>query len=103
MRFQQLTVTLTGAAQQLVLLAGGKTPLRSISIQADPANAAVVKIGDSRITSSDYAIILPIPTSSVPAAPFIVGDIENGALYLEDLYVLGAVNEKIHLGLWIYV
>lgn len=97
--FAHFDLTLTGAAQQLSdLLPAGRMPsLRALILQADPANAGPVYLGDASVSSSSYAVRIPIPVAGIPAAPFILGEFESGPMKLQNFWVLGDVDEVLHV------
>ncbi len=104
---QDVTLTLSGVAQQLVAPDGappfgssGKldNAMRTITLQADPANAHVVYVGGSSAVSSTlYGIILPLPPSSIPAVPVVIGAYDSGPIKLSDIWVIGTAGEKLHV------
>ncbi len=108
-----LVVTLSGAYQQLTLEASltvstkRRTLIRSISFQMDAAATHVGFIAGVQRDGSapnDYGIQLPVPVSSIPAAPFVMGD--NMAQYplmaLESIYVKGTSTEKMRINIAIF-
>lgn len=93
-------ITLTGGVtpNQLALPSVDiAVPLREIAIQADPANAGVMYIGGPNVTSTNYGVIVPIPVSSIPSAPFVLGEFDDGSVSLGAFYVLGTANDKVHI------
>lgn len=104
-RVQHRTFNLNGNVQQLQLTGIPTASLRQISIQADPANAAVVYLGGegvNDVSNTDFGVIIPIPVSTVPAAPFVL-EFEDGGIELGDYYVKGANGEKLHLLIMRYI
>lgn len=104
-------VTLTGAAQSLSTATGtvgfsGKTTLqgvsvREITLQPDSTNSNVVKVGDSNISSTLFSLQLPIPVATIPPPPYTMGPYGGNAVGLDEIYVLGTLNELLHVGILI--
>ncbi len=74
---------------------------KSVMIQCAPANAGVVYIGGGgqTVSSSSYGVVLPIPATSVPAPPLLYPGQAGVVMRLNDINVLGSINEIIHLTL----
>lgn len=107
---QHFNLTLTGAVQNLLTAATAATgtsvaaqtanrPLRTLHLQAGVGNAGVIYVGDDdQVSSSDYGVSIPIPVTSIPAAPFTVGDYSGeGPLKLQDFFVKGTANDVLHV------
>lgn len=102
-KFVHKTITLTGSAQRLVTSftdpapGGADDPLcDEITIQAAPANANPAYIGgDAGVLSTDYGIFVPIPATSVPAAPIVL----RGHLRPSMIWVIGTNTQKLHVTL----
>ena len=86
-RFQ--TVTLTGAAQQLVTT---HIPIEELHIENDSGNATV-KVGNSDLSATVYGASIPAATEKV----FAQGPNGICAFPLSDVYVLGTLNQKVRL------
>jgi len=101
------SLTLDGTVQSLAdaITGGDRDSIRYLSIQADPANTAVVYLGsrvggvDTTLSASNFWQIIPIPVSSIPAAP-IIFEFSQNIMSLNDFEVLGTSTEIIHIG-WI--
>lgn len=98
------TLTLTGSAQPLSDLLPNLDPntnkyLRLVWLQPDAANANPIYVGsDAGLTSSLYGLRLEAPVSTIPPAPFSLGELlDPTGVRLSDLYVLGTTGEKVHL------
>lgn len=93
------TLTMTGSAQQLSAAIADALPLpiRTISLQPYAANAAVAYVGGPGVSSTSYGVRLEIPVTSIPPAPFVLGEFQTGWVKLEDLYVNGANGEKLSI------
>lgn len=91
------TLTMTGSAQQLsaAITDALKGPIRTISLQPYATNAAVAYLGGPGVSASSYGVRLEIPASSIPQAPFVLGEYAPGWVKLEELYVIGANAEKL--------
>jgi hypothetical protein len=98
------TLTLTGGAQRVstVMNQADGVRIRKISFQAGAANAAAVYIGGPGVSDTDYGVRIPIPVSTVPEAPYLYEDPDEG-LTLGNIYVFGANTEKLHLLIQPYV
>jgi hypothetical protein len=94
-------LTLTGSAQRLSSFAAiGTKTVRAITFQAGVSNGAPIYITtDATITLSatDYDVRLPVPVTSIPAAPFMCGDQVVDTLSTAQFWVLGTNNEKLHV------
>lgn len=106
---QHFNLTLTGAPQNLLTAATPATgtsvaaqtanrPLRAIHLQAAGANSGAIFVGDdAQVSSTDYGVRIPVPATSVPAAPFSFGDFESGPLKLQDVWVIGTGDDVLHI------
>ncbi len=95
-RLQHLVLTLSGVAQQLTTVDGIK--IRVVSVQPRGTNANAVFLGaTSSVSSTDYGVRLPAASGSVPPAPFILGEFEDGSMALDDIWVLGTNGEHLHV------
>jgi hypothetical protein len=108
MPFLHRTLTLTGVAQRLsqVYASGGANAdpsmqddicYRQILLMADPANAAVVYIGGSTVSSTSHGFSLD-PTQA-SQGPVSLGPFETGPLKLSEIWVLGTNDERLMVGL----
>jgi len=91
-------MTLDGTVQKLSV---GQTPagiVRHLQIQADSANANLVRYGGATdtLSATEYGGRIEIPVTSIPAAPTII-ESSIGILSLADFQVLGTNTEKIHV------
>ena len=73
------------------------SPISWLSIQAEAGNVAVVYVGfsPSVLSSSNYAHIIPIPVTSIPAAPLIIA---APITSLDQVQVLGATDDAVTVG-----
>lgn len=105
MALRSYTLTLTGVAQRLsqVLSTGAGNadptggediPFRQIRLQADPANAAVVYVGDSSAVSSTAHGGSLDPTEA-SANSIILGPFPTGPLRLSDIWVVGTNTQRL--------
>lgn len=105
MAVRSYTLTLTGAAQRLsqVLPTGGGNadptggedlPFRQLRLQADPANANVVYVGDSSAVSATAHGGSLDPTEA-SAQVLVLGPFPTGPLRLSDLWVLGTNTQRL--------
>lgn len=90
---EHVTVTLTASAAALP--ARGR--VRWVSIQPGTANANPAFVGGAGVTTSDFGTYLPASSGSVPSAPMVLGEFYDGAIKLEDIYVIGTASEKVHV------
>lgn len=108
MAFKQYTLTFSGVAQRLSDVYPGATPgvkndvtdipYRQILLQADPANAAVVYIGDDNtVSATDHAIALD-PTQATAQDRVSIGPFETGPIKLSDFWVLGTNAQRLMVG-----
>lgn len=100
MAYQHLTVTLTGAAQQLIanITATQNIPIREITFQEDGSNGNAVFIGGATVTTADYGIRIPVPVTNVPAAPVKLGPYAwSGPMKLGDFWIIGTAGQKLHV------
>lgn len=100
------TLTLTTGAQRLSSVlgdynaSGAQNPSddrswRQLALQADAANTGAITVGGYGTlltTTGAHGFLIPAPTSSVPAAPFIFTDTR-----LDEVVVLGVASEKLHI------
>ena len=105
MAIRSYVLTLNAAAQRLSSVLGNTTPggpddhgLRQITLQADPANGAVVygagsNIG-SAISSSNHGFSLD-PTQATAVDKITFGPFEAGAVRLSDLWALGTDTQRL--------
>jgi hypothetical protein len=99
------TGTLSGSAQNLLALLFPAAPTAAndfactyIALQADPAAAAAIFVGEEGVTTTDYGVRIPIPATSVPAAPFAIGPSAGEApVKLSSIYVVGTAADKLHV------
>lgn len=100
------TLTLDGTVQRLSSVLPGATADKVaqeqswsyMALQADSANAAVVYVGGypTVVSSSDFGMVVPIPATSIPAAPLVIQP-GNGSIRLSEWTVKGANAEKLHI------
>ena len=101
-RVNHYTVALTTATPKNLLDALGGAPdnwIRFLSIQAHPANVAVVYVGGANATlsSSDYGARIEVPSAGpIPDAP-LVFELPPGSCKLSDFWVLGNTNDEVQL------
>lgn len=98
MSFKQLNLTLTGSAQ--VLTGGlatslGDPPIKQIGLQADSANANVIKVGDSAVSATLFSFSIPVPVTNVPYGPAVMDFPKDAVVRLSEIYVLGTNNQKV--------
>lgn len=105
MALKSYSLTLNGSAQRLsqVLASGANNadpdkaedvPFRQLRLQADPANANVVYVGDSvAVSASAHGASLD-PTEA-SAYPLILGPFPTGPLRLSDLWVVGTNAQRL--------
>jgi len=70
-----------------------------MTLQADTANTGAVFIGSNGntiLTTSSWGIFVPIPTSSVPAAPIVITDPQSIRLD-EWAAISAAATDKLHI------
>ncbi len=78
--------------------------LKSISLQAQADNSAVIFVGSFEsqglsgrtLSSTDYGWRIEIPVTSIPTAPDII-EISNSTVCLADLAVLGTASDVLHI------
>ncbi len=103
---KHFTLTLTTGTQRLSAVfgdfnasgaQGSEVCWSVLSLQADAANTGPVYLGGygTVLSSSAWGIFLPIPASSVPAAPVIIT--EPGAIRLDEWTVIATAGEKLHI------
>jgi hypothetical protein len=90
MTLRTFTITFTGSAQQLssLLTTEQDVPVYAMDIQAEPGNANACYVGDSTVSTSN-GIRIPVPVTSVPEAPYRIGDFGSPQLLLSDVYMIG--------------
>lgn len=105
MPFNHYSLTLSGVAQRLssvlaVPTVGGEQDFACLQVllAADPANAAAVYIGSSSsVSSTSHAFSLdPTQASQNPVS---LGPFQMGCVKLSEIWVIGAANERIMIGL----
>lgn len=103
MAFRTYDVTFSGAAQRvstvLGIAPGGPDDLsfRQLIFAADPANAAVCYVGDDNgISATSHGFALD-PTQATAKDRETLGPFEAGPLKLSDFWVLGTVNQVLHI------
>ena len=105
MAIRAYTLTLTGVAQRLsqVLASGAANvepnksediPFRQIRLQADPANANVVYVGDASTVSATVHGGSLDPTEA-SAESLTLGPFPTGPLRLSDLWVIGTNAQRL--------
>lgn len=104
MPFNAYSLTLTGGIQRLSSVLTNTTPggewdfpCLQILLSADPANAAAAYIGGSAVSSTAHAFSLD-PTQATQQ-PVSIGPFQAGAVKLSELYVIGAANERLMIGI----
>ena len=90
-------VTLTGSAQALGASIDAGV-VKGLAIQADPGNSHVVYVGGANVavSSTNYGILIPIPVTSIPAAPTLL-QFDSGFFSLNQIYVIGTNTEKLRI------
>lgn len=104
MKYYHYTFSVTSAATSLSTLLSNTNDdqqVINISFQAAAANSNPVYIGGSNTTVSttNFAIRIPVPVSSVPAGPFVIDAYRGGCLSLRDFKVVGTDGEKLQIGI----
>ncbi len=105
MAFKQYALTLTGVAQRLSTVLGDTQvggpqdqACRQILFSADPANTAVVYIGDVNVAAAAHAFSLD-PTQATAQISISVGPFIDGPVKLSDFYALGTNAERLMIGI----
>lgn len=96
-------LTLSGAAQPLPAFIGGSGLVRWLSLQPGAANANPVFLGGAGVSTTVYGTRLPAAAAGVPPPPHIVAEFEDGALGADDFYVIGTLNDTLHVHALAYV
>lgn len=99
------TGTLSGSAQNLLALLYGLPLIPAndhsccfLSLQSDPNATGAIFIGDENLTTTDYGVRLPVPVTSIPAAPYVIGPSSGESpLKLSSVYVIGTAADKLHV------
>jgi hypothetical protein len=99
MPFKHYAVTLSGAVQRVSTALGlteaaATLPYRQLIFSADPANTAVLYVGDSAVASTTHGFALD-PTAATAMDKVSVGPFPSGAVKLQDFYVIGTANERL--------
>lgn len=104
MSFRHYALTLNGAVQRLSSVLGETTvggsqdvACRQIWLSADPANAAVVYIGGSAVSSTSHAFALD-PTQA-SQQPMSIGPFDAGPVKLSEIYAIGTNAERLMIGI----
>lgn len=108
MPFKQFVHTLNGSAQQLSTVfsaadkqATNKGPsIISLTLQPNSSNADKVWVGSSAVSTQAYAFRMEAAAAGIPPAPFVL-ELGQGQVSLDDLYVIGANGEKVHVGIFV--
>ena len=90
-----MTVTLTGSAQALPITYQGG--IRWVSLQPGEGNVNPIYVGGVGVTALNYGVRLPAPAAGIPPPPHIIGEFADGTVSISDIYVIGTLNEKLHL------
>lgn len=103
MALRHYVLTLDGTAQRFTE-GTGATPasvddplINNLIIQAGAANTGVVYIGGPAVSASVYMFSIPIPITSIPAAPFVL-DLSNRITRPSHWYVIGTSGDTVHFG-----
>ena len=98
------TITLGATAVQLsasVPVTTSTTTARWVSLQADPGNAGVIYVGGNNhgvaVASTSFGMSIPIPASTVPAAPLILDFSPAQSVDLSQFWVKGTTNDVLHV------
>ena len=102
MAFKHYVVTLNGSTQNVATalamdLNGQEAtlPYRQLIFSADPANTAVVYVGDDAdVSSTDHGFSLD-PTQATAVDKVSLGPFPSGAVKLKEFYVRGTNNERL--------
>lgn len=106
-KFEHYTLTLAGTSTMKTLAdvipAGQEIPnVYAVWVQAATGNSNPIYIGglNATVTTTNYAVYIPAPAATIPAAPFSLGDVfPYGALDLRAIRVIGTNNEKLQIGI----
>lgn len=92
-------LTLDGTVQRLDSVVGARPGgIRTISLQPNGGNTGPVYVGStSSVSNSDYGVRLEAAVSTIPPAPFVLGEFPTGWAGLAEVYVKGTNGEKLHL------
>lgn len=92
-----VTISVTTSFQLSSVVTVGD-PIKFIALQADAGNAGAIFVGGTAgtLSSSDYGIRIPVPVTSVPAAPIQIGP-HPGLLSAGEIYIVGTTTDKLHV------
>ena len=102
MAFKHYAVTLSGVAQNVATALGldlngqeATLPYRQLIFSADPANTAVLYVGDDNaISAADHGFSLD-PTQATAMDKVSVGPFPSGAVKLKEFFVLGTADQRL--------
>ena len=74
--------------------------LRTLILQPDGGNSDPIYVGgDANVGAAKYAFRLEGAVTTIPPAPFILGEHETGPMKPKDFWVLGTAGEILHVGI----
>lgn len=105
---RHFNLTLTGAVQRLSDVYGANlslaelqkqdVPLRTVQLQPDGANGNPIFVGGSSpVSSSNYGFRLEAATATIPPAPYVLGEHDEGPHKLSNWFVIGTANQVLHI------
>jgi hypothetical protein len=102
-RVTSFVVTLSGGADQVTVPSVDvRVGLREIAFQADPTNTAECYVGGPTVAASN-GMQIPKPVTNIPVAPFVLGEFDDGSIDVQDFYLFGTLNDKVHVLVLAYV
>lgn len=96
------TLTLNGNVQKLSSALPPNLVGKSFYVawlQPDGGNTNVIYVGGTNVdvAAANYGFRLEAPIATIPSAPWNVGEMAYGKLFLNDMAVKGTNGEKLHL------
>ena len=76
--------------------------VQAIILQADPANSAVIKIGDSQLSATVFGFMLQTPVGALSVPPVILGPFADARVKPSMFSALGTTGDKLHFMLIAY-
>lgn len=97
------SITIAGVTQLSGVIPAGTSPTsyKLITLQADPSNSGIIYVGGANhgadVSSSQYGLSIPVPVTSIPAAPIVLPIAPAQGIDLAQLWIAGTDDDILHV------